>query len=131
MVILAIDYGTKNIGLAISDETGLVAGTLPILHNSGDAKALNDLADIVMAHKINSILLGVPMQANESKMARNIRTFGEKLQTLTELPVKCWDESFSSQTVEKTLRGKAKKRSDSMAAQLLLQEYLDFLREKK
>lgn len=131
MIILAIDYGTKNIGLAVSDETGLVAGVLPILHNSGDVKALNDLVDIVKVQKADSILLGVPMMANESPMARNIRLFGEKLRDLTGLPVKLWDESFSSQSVEKNLRGKAKKRSDSLSAQLILQEYLDYLRETK
>lgn len=131
MIILGIDYGTKNIGLAISDETALIAGILPLLHNSKDGKALDDIAEICESYKVEAILLGAPMREHKSQIFEHIEKFGDKLAERTGITVKLWDESFSSQTVEKNLRGKKKKRSDSLAAQLLLQEYLDYLRETK
>lgn len=131
MVILGIDYGTKNIGLAISDETGLVTGALPILHNSGDEKAINDLIEIIFSHKAEAVLIGAPMRETESEMFLKIKKFATILEEKVGLPVRLWDESYSSQTVERNLRGKRRKKSDSLAAQLLLQEYLDYLRETK
>jgi len=133
MVILGIDYGTKNVGLAASDETELVAGTLPLLRWSGEPaarkKLLAELAKVVQERKVARIVLGVPGIV-ENKIVKEIRKFGADLESDLGLPVVYWDESFSSQTVERDLRGKKRKESDSLAAQLLLQEYLDFLKEK-
>lgn len=131
MIILGIDYGTKNIGLAISDETGLVAGVLPILHNNDDEKAINNLLEIIFSHKVAAVLMGAPMRERETDMFIKIKEFAAKLEARSGLSVKLWDESYSSQTVERNLRGKRRKKSDSLAAQLLLQEYLDYLRETK
>ena len=163
MIILGIDFGTKNIGLAVSDETALVAGALPILQNYGLERAVMDVAGICRQRRVERILLGVPMRANnplnlqnddisaadaaagqnsagnvnsekastDSKMALEIKQFGEKLAELSGISVVHWDESYSSSMVESKLRGKARKASDSLVAQMLLQQYLDHLRETR
>ncbi len=134
MIILGIDYGTKNIGLAVSDETELVAGALPILPNYGDERAVADVVMLIIKQRVGSILLGVPMRRDsegnelESEMTKKIKSFGKKLAELSGLPVKHWDESFSSASVEKNLRGKKRKASDSLVAEKLLQEFLNYQR---
>ena len=134
MITLGIDYGTKNIGLAISDETGFVAGVLPILPNyahNGDARAVTEICALCKRSRVEQILLGSPLQNPNSPMFHEIAKFGAALAEQSALPLKYWDESFSSKTVEASLRGKQRKQSDSLAAQMLLQEYLDFLQETR
>lgn len=134
MVILGIDYGTRNVGLAISDETELVAAALPLLHWTAEKpgareRLFADIAGVVEERKITKIVLGIP-GIIENQIFKEIKKFGFELEKQLGLVVVYWDESFSSQRVERELRGKKRKSSDSLAAQLLLQEYLDFLREK-
>lgn len=131
MIILGIDYGTKNIGLALSDETELVTVALPIHINRGAERTLTELDELIRAKKVGKILLGVPMTSNETAMAKTIKEFGAQLKAVSGLEVVLWDESYSSSNIEKQMRGKIRKKSDSIVAAALLQEYLDFLREVK
>ena len=137
MVILSIDYGTKNIGLAVSDETEFISAPLPIHINYGDERAALELAETIKKQRVEKIVLGLPMKKDEqgleieTQMTKQIKKFAELLAQASGLQPMFWDESFSSSSVESKLRGKKIKASDSIVAAKLLQEYLDYQREFK
>lgn len=130
MIFLGIDYGTKNIGLAISDEDGHFAVDIPILkHNPQNV--LSALKDICTQRKVEAIIMGIPGLDRENDMTSQIRTFALNLEAMTKIKVEFWDESFSSINAEMGHRGKSMKNSDSRAARMILQEYLDFKYNKQ
>ena len=130
MRALAIDYGTKNIGVALSDEDGFVAGVLGNIANYGELPTAKRIIEMIDMYKVDTVVLGFPYTYRETvieegKLTKQIRRLRSFLEERTKVKVEYWDESYSSQIVEKNLRGKAKAKSDSEAARLILQEYLD------
>jgi putative transcription antitermination factor YqgF len=130
MIFLGIDYGTKNIGLAISDEEGRFAVDIPILKHNPQS-VLTSLKDICEQRRVEAIIIGIPGLDRENDMTSQIRTFALNLAAITKIKVDFWDESFSSINAEMGLRGKRLKSSDSRAARMILQEYLDFKYNKQ
>ena len=130
MKTLGIDYGTKNIGLAVSDEDEIIAGRYTNLLNHSDNRASQELVELIEMQNIGKVLLGFPFSYNhdetrENDVQKRIRRLKTYLEKHAKVVVVLWDESFSSSIVEKDMRGKARKASDSEAARLILQEYLD------
>jgi len=125
--IVAIDYGLKRIGVAISDAGKKIA--LP-LTTVPDFKSLEKA---LAPHSIEKILVGLPLllSGKDSPMTTAARQFAAKLQTAMNVPVELVDERFSSKLADQSLREiqlKRKKRSETMdvtAATMLLQGYLD------
>jgi putative transcription antitermination factor YqgF len=130
MVHLGIDFGTVNIGLALSDEEGRFAIDLPILKNKED-RVLADLKRICEEKKVELIVLGLPGLQRDNPITRQIKDFSKLLSEATQLDIKYWDESYTSIWAESGLRGKRKKQSDSKAARIILQEYLDFTNSRQ
>lgn len=130
---LSIDYGQKKIGVAISDETNFVASTLPTLRVKSNAEAITAIKKALDAQPITDILVGVPSgwQNIDSPQTKIVKDFIALLKQSTNLPVHEWDESYSTKIAEKNISGKQKKNSDSYAAALILQEYLDYIRYEK
>ena len=122
MKILGIDYGEKRIGLAISDESQTFARELEILLPKMFWESLNHL---ILNHSISKIVLGWPlnMSGEETKKTKEVASFMEQLADKTGLPVEVMDERLSSQMAQ-NIKG-SKKDLDSLAAQILLQNYLD------
>jgi putative holliday junction resolvase len=133
MKILAIDHGTKKIGLAVSDETLLIAAPLDTIRPKSIDEALQTLAKIVEFHQISEIIIGIPYLSDQSDNPQSliIKNFANKLQEYVGLNISFWDESFSSQIAEKGARKRKRKNSDSEAARIILQEYLDYIRNEK
>ncbi|MBP9758475.1 Holliday junction resolvase RuvX [Candidatus Dojkabacteria bacterium] len=141
MKVLAIDYGDKKTGLAISDEMGIVTTKLPVLFAQNEKHKIDGLIHVINEFKPDIVLFGVPsLSASvESLQEKIIREFSQKLKKelqkeLTKefgesgyKPKFCyWDESFSSQIVEKGRTNKyISKKADSDAARIFLQEFLD------
>ena len=125
MKILGIDYGEKRIGLAVSDETMTLARELTILSPKEFWSQLNKL---ISDQQISKIVIGWPlnMSGQETKKTGEVKSFKLKVESATGLPVDTMDERLSSQMAE-NISG-SKKDLDSLAAQILLQNYLD--REK-
>jgi putative holliday junction resolvase len=133
--VLAIDYGSRKIGLAISDELGMVTAKLPVLHIKRRQDAFDGLIYIIRETSPNLILVGIPYGQNgeETEQATIITGFIDELKSIIseidgigEIPFKYWDESFSTQTAEMGKTRKFKKeKSDSEAARVFLQEFLD------
>jgi putative Holliday junction resolvase len=121
--ILGVDHGTKRIGLAISDETGTVAQPL------GYATSLADVLKV----QADQIVVGIPrrLDGTESEQTRRALRFIEQLKAATKLPVIGWDERLTTAQARRALiegnvrREKRKQKVDQLAAQLMLQSYLD------
>ena len=131
---LGIDYGTKRIGLAVSDPEATMASPLTTLQSRGDAaQDVVVLAAVVREYEIDELVVGLPlnMDGTEGKQAKITRAFGEALTHQTNLPVHYYDERLSSFTAEELLRPaeltrkKKKARLDGVAAQVMLQASLD------
>jgi len=131
---MAIDYGAKRIGLAVGDtETNLAA---PVLGVPGSGSPQQDARAVLAASReygADELVLGLPlnMDDTEGPQARIVREFGETLKRLSGLPVHYFDERLSSETAREKMIGgeltrkKRKARIDGLAAQAILQEFLD------
>ena len=120
--ILGIDYGEKRIGLAISDESVTFAREMDILSPKEFWIKINQ---IIAENEVGKIVLGWPlnMSGQETKKTQEVKDFKLKVERVTTLPVDVIDERLSSVMASKLPGGK--KDVDSLAAQILLQNYLD------
>lgn len=134
--LLGIDYGAKRIGLAVSDLGRSIATSYKILYRSEWQKDVTELKKVIAEKEIGGLVYGLPLQMNgeEGEIAKEVRTFAEKLAKEIDLPYIFWDERLSSSAVEKFLikevdmsRGKRKKILDASAAAYILQGALDAL----
>lgn len=132
MRCLGIDYGTRRIGLAFGDELG-VATPLPALTESSPAGRWNSLLAIARARRVTDLVLGLPLNMDDSAgpKARETEDFANALRKELGLPVHLVDERLTSYEAESTI-AKSKRREvrasgtiDSRAATLILQDYLN------
>jgi putative holliday junction resolvase len=137
MRILGLDVGTKRIGLAMSDELLLTAqGSLTIYRKSPEAD-IEEIKRIVKENAVQEVIVGLPLNMNgtQGPKAREAVDFAEKISKAVDVPVKTWDERLTTVQAERALleadvsRAKRKKVIDKLAAQVILQSYLD--RRKK
>jgi len=136
--ILGLDYGSRRIGMAVSDPLGLTAQPLPPIPREGDRKDIVVLARLAADIGVTSVVLGLPLLLNgdEGPAAVRARAFGERLQSETSLPVTMWDERLTSVQSERHLiasgvrRGDRKGIRDSLSAMFLLQTALESRRRK-
>jgi putative Holliday junction resolvase len=129
---LGIDHGEARIGLAISDELGMLAHPLETI-TVKETEPLARIAEVVTRDKIGMIVLGMPrnMDGTYGPAAEKVKAFAEKLKERTTCPVKLWDERLTSVAAQRSLHevGRNVKNSraviDQVAAQLILQGWLD------
>ena len=138
--LLGFDYGSKRLGVAVSDLMRSIATSYKIIYRSSWEKDLAEIKKIVNEKEIGGFVFGLPLQMNgeEGDIAKEVRAFANKLTTEIPLPVLFWDERLSSSAVEKFLindvdlsQEKRKKILDSSAAAYILQGALDALQYKK
>ncbi|HET9418263.1 MAG TPA: Holliday junction resolvase RuvX [Chthoniobacterales bacterium] len=133
--ILGIDLGKVRIGLAISDELQLLAHPLETIPATGNAPAR--IAEIVRQRKIDSVVVGLPrrMSGEVGDAAKSALGFADKLRAMLPCEVVTWDERLTTAAANRALRsaGKSTRRSreylDQVAAQMILQGYLDSRRQ--
>jgi putative Holliday junction resolvase len=133
MRILGLDMGDKTIGIAVSDEMGWTAQGLKTLIRKGFNEELSSIKEIIEEYGVKEILVGLPKNMNGSigPQGKKVITFVERLKTALSLPVLLWDERLSTVRAEKVLleadmsRRKRKGLKDKLAAQFILQGYLD------
>jgi len=131
--VMALDYGEKRIGIALSDPLGITAQGMKVLERTSLKKDIAFLADTCREEEVAEIVLGLPRNLNGSlgPKAREVEKFGEALQQRLDLPVLYYDEWLSTVAAEKVLleadlsRKKRKKVIDKTAAVIILQSYLD------
>lgn len=133
---LAIDYGTKNIGLAISDFKGKIAApldTLTYTKNRGSKELVQELGEIIKEHQVKTIVIGYPQAFVEShkKVLVLIEAFMDLIREEIGLPMIRFDESFSTKEATDMLLSlgqrskKSKGKIDKTSAALFLQQFLD------
>ena len=138
MRILGIDYGDKRVGLAVSDEGGLIASGLPTFQRKGNDRPLIDhVRRLVEQYEVERIVVGLPLNMDGSigPRARLTTEFANRLRNALGLDVETWDERLTSEQADRLMlaadlsRKKRKRRIDRLAAHLILQSYLDAKRD--
>lgn len=136
MRIMGLDVGSKTVGVAISDPLGFTAQGLEIIkidEESGNF-GFDRLAELVKEYKVDKFVVGLPKNMNNTSGPRveASQAYGDKIIELFNLPVEYQDERLTTVQAERMLveqadisRGKRKKVIDKLAAQLILQNYLD------
>jgi len=132
--VLGIDFGRKRIGLALSDSLRMVATPLETVDGESQKKATRRIRELLDEHTASEIVVGLPLHMNGDvgELAEAATAFGEKLgKQVPGLVVHMWDERMTSMEAERALQlgdaksGRKKQMRDQLAAQLILQSWLD------
>jgi putative pre-16S rRNA nuclease len=131
--LLGVDYGKVRVGLAVSDPDRKIAFPLTTYERRGPDKDAAYFRTVVVEEAIGGLVVGLPVHLNgrEGEKAAEARAYGAWLTETTGLPVVFWDERFTTVEAESALwnagltHKKRKARRDRVAAQILLQAYLD------
>ena len=131
--ILALDHGTKRIGVALSDELGWTAQPLETYERQTLDLDIAHILDLVTAHEVGKVLLGLPLRLNgeEGLAVQAVHQFLERLADALPVPVVTWDERLTTKDAEQLLIAadvgwkKRKGMVDRIAAAILLQSYLE------
>lgn len=129
MRVLAIDHGDVRIGLAISDEGGMIARPLQIIKHTAKKDDAEKIARIAIENNVEKIVIGLPTDS-EGKIghqANKVQRWAEALKEATTIPIEFWDETFTSEQAESFRRRKRGEPVDDKAAAFILQNYLDSL----
>jgi putative holliday junction resolvase len=133
MRTLALDHGTVRIGVAVSDELGMIAQPLEFIPAEPLAAFLERLKTLVAEREVGRILVGMPrnMDGSYGPAAEKVKEFVRQLRETLSLPIQTWDERLTSVQAQRMLReaavkgAKQRQKIDQMAAAILLQSYLD------
>ncbi len=136
MRIMGLDFGSKTVGVAISDALLLTAQGVEIIRRKEENKLRQTLArieELIVEYEVEEIVLGLPkhMNATEGVRVELTQEFKEKLERRTGLPVYFWDERLTTVAADKIMmeagirREHRKEHVDRIAAALILQGYLD------
>jgi putative holliday junction resolvase len=133
MRAMGLDVGTKTVGVAVSDPLGLTAQGVTTLRRTSLKADLKALAGMIRELEVDRLVVGLPlnMDGTEGPRAAASREFGEALASASALPVEYWDERLSTVAAQRVLleadvsRRKRREVIDQMAAQLILQGWLD------
>ena len=133
MRFLGLDVGSVRIGVAMSDETGLIAQGLTTLERINWKKDLGRILDLVRTQGIDGVVVGNPLNLDGSTgpQAEVIQDFVSRLKKISPVEVRLWDERLSSVSAERVLieggmqRGRRKPLIDKLAAVIFLQNFLD------
>lgn len=136
--ILALDIGEVRIGVAISDESGTIARGVETIAVRGIRDTISRIGDIVNQHKIKEVVVGLPLNMNGSigPAAKKAIDFADKLKENLSVAVSTFDERLTTAQGEAILlqadlsRKKRKAKIDRMAAQIILQAYLDLKKQR-
>ena len=133
MRVLAIDYGSARIGIALSDPTGTLARPLPFVPAKGDIRLARELAALAQKEQAEQILLGFPRNMNGTlgEAAAKVQAFAAALAQATKIPVQLVDERLTTVQASRQLQESGRDaraqrgRIDSESAAVLLQGWLD------
>lgn len=135
MRILGLDYGSKTVGVAMTDALGMTVQPYKTIQRDRESKlrqTLSEIAEIVEQYQIEKIVMGLPlnMDDTEGDRAAKTRDFAEKLKLRVAVPIDFTDERLTTMEAEEILdqsgipRSEQKKVIDQVAAQLILEQYL-------
>ena len=136
MRVMGLDVGSKTVGVAISDQLGFTAQGVEIIKINEEAKefGFDRLGELVKEYQVDKFVVGLPKNMNNTEGPRveASKAYGDKIKEIFNLPVDYQDERLTTVQAERMLveqadvsRDKRKKVIDKLAAQLILQNYLD------
>lgn len=136
MRILAIDWGEARVGLAMTDEMGIIASPYDVLPVSADV--YDNIGDLVAEKSVGKIIVGLPvtLSGGEGEAAEAARSFAETLAELVDVPVDLFDERLTTRAAKRAMREggagrrKIKDKADAVAAALLLETYVLYIRNQ-
>ncbi len=134
-VCLGLDYGLRRIGIAAGDTDQYLALAVGTHVEGSDGSVMALLAQLVRERNVETIVVGLPLTAagTESDLAGRARGFAAKLAGKLDVEIVLWDERYSSQEADRWLRQArrpARADRDALAAEIILQSYLDSLRPR-
>ena len=133
MRTLGLDIGEKRIGLALSDPTGVIAGTHGVWQRGSERELVARLRRLVEEEEVEKVVLGLPrsLSGELGPQGRSVEDLRALLARSLRVPVESWDERFSTAAAERAMieagvrREKRRARRDAVAAAFMLQGYLD------
>lgn len=132
--VLAVDWGTRRVGVAVSDETRSLARTLPTLNVASGGQTVEKLVALAQELEVDTLVIGFPvhMSGREGEGAQKVLRLAAKLgELLPQVRILTWDERLTSHQAEEILRERGERlrgnkgRLDQVAAAVLLQCFLD------
>ncbi len=138
MIILSVDYGDKRTGIAVCDKFEMLASPVCVITEWNRNVLAQKVVDIADERKAEEIVIGLPKNMDGSKgfRADACEELAEVIKGLTEIPVTFWDERLTTVSAhriltENNVRGQKRKNVvDAVAAEIILQDYLDFRKNK-
>jgi putative Holliday junction resolvase len=134
--LLAIDHGQKVIGLAVCDPTGLIARPLMLIQRASKKEDFAKINTIIVEQDVKGVIVGLPVSPPHITVytqADQVRKWAGRLAAAISVPVYLWNERYSSQEAEEILTESGKPipaRIDAVAAAVILQSFLDSLRDE-
>jgi putative holliday junction resolvase len=131
--VLCLDVGDKRIGIAVSDPSGTIAQAVKVYTRGSLRQDVEEIGAVARDLEVSRIIVGLPRNLDGSlgTRAQQVLSLAEKIESATSLPVESWDERFSSNEAHRIFdlasvnQKKRKRFIDMMAAQIILQGYLD------
>jgi putative Holliday junction resolvase len=131
--VIAIDLGSRRIGVAVTDGLGLSAQPLATIARRGGQRDLDALAALVREHDAERVVLGLPLdpEGERGRAAQSVEAFAARLRGVLDVPVDLFDESFSTVEAEEVLlqadlsRARRRQVVDRVAAAVILRRWLD------
>lgn len=139
MKFLGIDFGHKRVGFAVSDDLNITAQGLGFVQFNGIDLFIKYLSQLIKDKGITSIVIGNPinMSGKDSPGSRRVKDLAGKINEKLDIDVKLWDERLTTVSAQRILisanitRKKRKEKVDSLAAQIMLQNFLDHLENNR
>ena len=139
MSSLGLDFGAKRIGVARSDELNFMAHAVGFIKHENENQILQELRKIIDEFRIEKVVVGLPktMKGETGTQAEKVLSFVEFLRQRLSCPIVTWDERLTTAEAERALvaqdmsRAKRKEKRDAIAAEIMLQSYLDFSKRKE
>lgn len=139
MIIISVDYGDKRTGIAVCDKLEMLASPVCVITEWNQESLAKKVIDVATEKKAEQIVVGLPKNMDGSMGFRSeaCQSLGSLIQSLTEIPVVYWDERLTTVSAHRILsdnnvRGKKRKNVvDAVAADIILQDYIDFRKNKK
>lgn len=137
MSLLGLDFGEKRIGVAQSDELNLMAYAAGFIEHRSEEYVVREIQKLIEEHRIEKIVIGLPrtLKGETGVQAEKVLSFSDCLGKRISCPIMIWDERLTTAQAERALierdvsRAKRKQKRDAIAAEIMLQSYLDFIKQ--
>jgi putative Holliday junction resolvase len=131
--LVSLDVGNARIGVARSDESGIVVTPHGVIRRKPEPEALAKIARIIIGENAVGLIVGLPLRLNGefSDQTHAVVAFVERLRPFVDVPIVMWDERYTTTEAERILRERGVRRErwkeqiDAIAATVILQDYLD------